>query len=160
MVGGRETLPTTQLSPPLAFQICLDLTRADRNLRATIAAALKPLNLNLMQWLLLGVVETAGDKGMSISAVARTLGVSQSQITILGHQLTATHLLRQKTQRADRRSRHLWLTIKSRAILDDAEAAVSKALKKSYKSAPTNHLVFYHRVLKTIARRSTLPLVY
>ncbi len=152
VVGGNEAPITTKRQQPTAFQSCLLLGIVDRSLRADITHQLKPFKLTISQWLLLGAVALADDAGISIQDTARTLNVTASQVTTLSSQLVSSHLLRQKrTQRDDRRSRHLLLTARGQALLEGAEESVNKVLKKWFKSIPENHRIFYWRVNEMLA---------
>jgi DNA-binding MarR family transcriptional regulator len=104
--------------------------RADRVVRAFVAKQLEPYQLTMMEWLLLGVVNSGPKDGVSMSAAAQTLDVTLPQITALANKLLGLKLIRQKTQSHDRRSRHILPTGKGKTALEDIEAAISNALEE------------------------------
>lgn len=154
IIGGSEAPVTKKSVQTSALRTCLMLTKVDRSLRGLVTKQLKPFKLTMTQWLLLGIVATADDFGISVGDTARTLGITLSQVTTTSSQLVIARLLRQKrTQRRDHRSRHLLLTARGRALLDDAQSAVDKALTGWFKSVPANQLVFYRRVSEQLAKQ-------
>ena len=152
LVGGQET--PTKASEPIqlsAFEMSVAMSRADRHIRTLISQQLKPLKLSLMQWLVLGTVVITTEESIAMGAVAQLLGISLSQVTSLSNYLLDMRMLRQKTDRTDHRSRRLQATTRGRAIHYDAESAINVALQQWLQPIPANYLVFYNRVLQTMA---------
>ncbi len=146
VVGGKEP-PLIGISKKRSpFESCLSLTRSDRAFRLCVSGALKPLKLSVMHWLLLGCVNQGADDGASHSILAKKLGVSAPQITVLVTFLIKNRLIKQKTSRLDQRQRRVYLTIKGQTIVEDADSFVATALTEFWRTVPESYLSFYERV--------------
>lgn len=155
VIGGKEAPGSKKIVTPSAFETSLALSRTDRAFQAMVTKKLKPLKLNAMQWLLLGVVEDADETGISLGAAAKTLDVSLPQMTALSSKLVDARLLRIRTQRSDRRSRRVMLSARGRSTLENANGAVSDGLAVWFKPVPDNYLAFYRRVNNMLAKAKT-----
>jgi len=136
------------------LQTYLLISKADRAAQALIYRTLRPMKLTPSEWLLLGLVTTEDEEGLSPGDLARQLYVSAAQATSISSKLIDRRLLRQKTSRQDRRGRTLQVTAKGRTLFDDANSAVDAALQTWLRPIPANYLTFYRRVLQAMTGSS------
>lgn len=150
LIGANDSPISKNPEPLNVLDSCLEITKSDRTFRMYTAIALKPLNLSLMQWLLLSCVNCEPDKGVSHVYLSRKLGISGPQVTVLITYLIKLRMLRQSASRYDMRKQTVTITTKGQTILDDADDRVAVVLKKYWKKIPDNYLVIYKRVLTTL----------
>lgn len=132
------------------LEIFLLHARADRILRTAVSSRLEPYKLTMMEWLLLGVVCEAPDDGMSMSAVAQALDVTLPQVTALANKLLDLKFIKQKTYAQDRRSRRVMPTPKGRAVLEDVDLAIGKALDEWLTDLPEEQTNGYFSTMRWI----------
>ena len=117
------------------YELFLTHSRGDRELRTVVTTQLEPLRITLMQWLLLGVVAAGTKQGVSMSDIASTLGITLPQVTALMAELAKGRLVKLKTQKHDRRSRHALLTPKGEELFREAEKNIEEALSDLFPQA-------------------------
>lgn len=133
------------------FELCLLQTRAVRNVQVAINQRLETFGITMMEWLFLGVVLTGGAAGLSMTAVATALDVTLPQVTALNNTLVKQHLIRQKTQRHDRRSRHVIVTAKGKHMLEDIFPLVDTLLDTLREEIGHEHMKKYAEILDELA---------
>lgn len=134
-------------------QIILLHSRADRLMRSLVDECIDEYDLTLMEWLLLSVVQGGPKEGLSMSAVSRELDVTLPQVTALMTSVVKKKLIKLKTQRKDRRSRHALLTNKGEQTLANVENRVESALKKWFAEMDNNEVDAYTQTLQKLAVR-------
>ena len=134
-------------------EICLLHARADRALRSIIAKELEQYNLTMMEWLLLGVVCGGPKEGLSMTAIANQLDVTLPQVTALMNNVTKLRLVKQKTQKHDRRSRHVVPTNVGKDLCRQVEGAVKQGLDKWLGGVESDELEVYLRVVKVMSAK-------
>lgn len=134
------------------YESCLLHARADRALRALVGLKLEQYKLTMMEWLLLGVVNSGPPEGMSMSSVAQTLDVTLPQVTALANKLLNQKLVKQKTQTKDRRSRFIRTTSKGAGILDEIEQTLTVTLKEWLSEIPRDQLEQYMLTIEWLAK--------
>ncbi len=110
------------------YELCLLHSRADRALRAVVAEKLQPVELTMMQWLSLGIIAGGPKEGLSMGNIAEHMGITLPQVTALLHSLSKLRLIKLRTQRRDRRSRHALLTPKGEEALRKANSTLEVGL--------------------------------
>jgi len=135
-----------------AYELCLNHARADRVLRTSVSKQLDDLDITMMEWLLLGVVCSGPNDGVSMSAIAKSLDVTLPQVTALTNKVMQTKLAKQKTQTNDRRSRHILATSKGRALLEESELRVGSMLKSWVADKDHVQIQSYIETVNMIAR--------
>lgn len=140
---------------PTVFELCLWQSRSDRSLRMVVGRELKSKGLTMMEWLLLSCVDLAGNSGLSMSGIASALDVTLPQVTALITTLVKQRFVRQKTQRSDRRSRHVLITAKGRLTLNDANAKITAIVTKWLDGLSEEQLANYTETLEYLAHMST-----
>lgn len=135
------------------YELCLLHARSDRAMRGSIAARLEKLNITMMEWLLLGVIEKGGSKGMSMSDIAHSLHVTLPQVTALVNKLLPHKLVRQKSANADRRSRLVSLTNKGELVLEEAHKLLEPARQDMFATLADEDVNAYIKALMKISAK-------
>lgn len=141
-----------------ASKILLLHSRADRVLRSRVAAELEEYKITMMEWLLMGIISEGPEDGISMSSIAQELDVTLPQVTALITNLNQKKIVRLKTQRRDRRSRHAFLTSRGSAILASLNEDITKAMKNWPADLPKSQLSGYLETIKLMAyQNSEMP---
>jgi DNA-binding MarR family transcriptional regulator len=142
-------------NPPMTmYEMCMLHARADRALRLVVGRELEQFKVTMMEWLLLGVVVSGPEKGLSMSSVAQALDVTLPQVTALVSNLLKQKLIKQKTQLQDRRSRHVSPTSRGKVLLGDMERAINQAMESWLKEVPDEELQVYLKTMKQLANQA------
>jgi DNA-binding MarR family transcriptional regulator len=137
-----------------AYEFCLAHTKSDRLLRTIFSDTLSAHDLSIMEWLLLGVVSLGPEDGLAMNIVAQELDVTMPQTTAIIDKLIKRRLLRQKTQREDRRSRHVLLTANGRLAYKNVERDLGNVFDRYMNLIPQNYFVFYRKVIELMSQIS------
>ncbi len=132
------------------YQMYLLHSKADRVLRSAVSGQLDGFELSLAEWLLLSVVSEGPDQGLSLSEIARRLDVSQPQVTALMAAISGRKLVKQRTQRHDRRSRHVSLSVRGQRLLEQAEYAVMEKMPELMRGISRKQLAAYLETIRHI----------
>ncbi len=138
------------------FNNFLAYTRADRNLRNLINKKLSDYNITLMGWLLLNVVDNKKDIGINMSEIASNLDVTMPQANAIINQLLNQRLIRQKTQRNDRRTKHILISAKGKNLILKIDADLNLTSTEWFSAVPENYFVFYWRVVELLAQSKNI----
>jgi DNA-binding MarR family transcriptional regulator len=144
MTEGKTTIKPSE--------ILLLHSRADRSLRALVSDQLDDEDITMMEWLLLDIIQSGPKDGLSMSSIAEQLSVTLPQVTALMTGVAKKRLVRQKTQRRDRRSRHALLTEKGRRVLESAETNIAAAMNKWMSSLSMESKNLYPKILEKLAQ--------
>ncbi|MEK7602855.1 MAG: hypothetical protein AAB459_01240 [Patescibacteria group bacterium] len=106
------------------FELCLAHSSAERAIKSSMNKALERYELTLLEWLLICVVNTFGSNGLSMTAVSTALNINLAQTNVLAIRLVKRRLIRQRTQRHDRRTRHLIITAKGKFICERSKSQI------------------------------------
>lgn len=139
------------------IELLLIHSRADRTLRSLLASHFEKYNITMMEWLLLGVLSGSSNEGMSMSSVAGKLDVTLPQVTALMTSLVKKKLVRLRTLKQDRRSRHAALTAKGEDVLGQVEDAATAALRDWPQDISTEQLSAYLETMKAMAYKDDKP---
>jgi DNA-binding MarR family transcriptional regulator len=135
------------------YELGLTHSKADRALRTIVAEQLESMQLTMMQWLLLGVVKTAPKQGLSMTEIAENMDITLPQVTALLSDVSKRRLIKLKTQRKDRRSRHALLTVKGEDLLEAANNELEASLGLLF---PGDIRVAYIDMLRRIIEPETV----
>jgi len=130
------------------FELSLAHSRADRALKSSINKALEKFELTLLEWLLLSVVNTAGNNGLSMTAVSTALNINLAQTNVLAIKLVRRRLIRQRTQKHDRRTRHLIVTAKGKFICERSKSPLKKLHRSISSEFSSDELVRFMQDLE------------
>ena len=111
------------------FTLCMTHAHVDRWLRTQIARALNESDLTMMEWLLLSSVQKNKTEGLTVSQMAKLLGVTLPQVTALTQQLLKKELLKQVVESQDRRSRRLYVSPAGEKLCDQAQRQIEEAMQ-------------------------------
>lgn len=136
------------------YDLCLLHAHSDRLFRASIASHLEKSHITMMEWLLLGVVQAGGQKGVTMSDIATELQVTLPQVTALVNKLLPLKLIRQKSAASDRRSRLVQLTNKGQLVFDEASAMLDDARAQLLGGASDEDVDTYIKVLHGLSSKS------
>jgi DNA-binding MarR family transcriptional regulator len=148
-----QTESASERAEQSMYEICLLHSRADRALRMVVSRRLDQFKVTMMEWLLLGVVESGAKDGMTMSTVANALDVTLPQVTALTASLTKLKLIKQKISRQDRRSRRLAVTTSGKKMLTDIEQEVDQAMQQWVVDIPPSDFSTYMRTVQRLATR-------
>jgi len=115
------------------FTLCMTHAHVDRWLRTQIAKALENCSLTMMEWLLLSSVQKNKDEGLTVSQMAKLLGVTLPQVTALTQQLLKKELLKQVVESQDRRSRRLYVSPAGEKLCNEAQQQIEEAMQSAHK---------------------------
>lgn len=128
---------------------------SDRAVRTIATHRLRQYGLTLMQWILLGVVESCGNKGCTMTAASASLQVTTPQVTALSEGLLELKYISVKADKMDRRTRRMNATRKGKAILEQADREVQNDIR-NWLSANTelsaDHMNTFFYVLDSISK--------
>ncbi len=137
------------------YEACLMHSRADRAMRMMVSRQLERFDVTMMEWLLMGVVDSGPPEGLTMTSVALTLDVTLPQVTALAASLVKAKLLKQKVSRQDRRSRRLISTPACARLLEEIEETIRTTMKAWTADVPQENLAVYFETIKQLAARKT-----
>lgn len=123
----RERWSEQGLAEPERFAAAASLMRAHQVVVAGFEAALRPLNLNRTQYLVLVTLALSSGGARRLSYLSRYLMVHQTTITLLVDQLEKRGLVTREPHPTDRRTTLAVLTRDGRALLKKATKAAAAA---------------------------------
>lgn len=137
-----------------SFDSFLLIVKSDRVLRKLVNKTVREHGgLTLTEWLLLSIVASGPKSGMRMSEIAKELGVTLPQVTALLDSLLVKRLVRQKTDKADRRNRFAVATQRGEDVVTAVNKALDEKFDKVMHGVPPTHLQIYRQVLSVIASR-------
>ncbi|PLS81732.1 hypothetical protein CYG49_01120 [Candidatus Saccharibacteria bacterium] len=111
------------------FEACVLQSRAYRNLRDFMVEQLKPYDLTMMEWVLLGLVNASMPEGMTPSEISKTIDVGLPMVTNMVDRVAQMGLVRSDKDLHDRRRRIVVATDKGSVMAGDIEAHNRVALR-------------------------------
>jgi DNA-binding MarR family transcriptional regulator len=133
------------------FELCLAQSRADRAVKSAVNRALEKYELSSMEWLLLSVVNTGGGNGLSMTAAATALNITLAQTNALAVKLVKRRLIRQRTQKHDRRTRHIIITAKGKYTLERSRSLLKRLQKYVASEFSAEEIDTYRQSLERIS---------
>lgn len=118
-----EEHQNAKLQPDLT-ELFIDMSSSLRTLETLAEKNLKEVNISLMEWLFLRIVDSGPDDGLPMSSIAKQLKVSQPQVTSIINKLLPQKFVKQKISRADRRVKTVVLTSRGDRVLEFANSAI------------------------------------
>src|SRR3990167_8292198 len=125
--------------------------RADMVVRFMILKSLEPYGLTIMEWQTLCAVDDGPDNGLSMSRVASMLDITLPQVSALVANLIDKKLVKQRTNRKDRRNRTLSLTKKGKNYKSGADSNVEVATSKLFAVVQPGQLSEYQKTINQLA---------
>lgn len=137
------------------FESILQATQVDRVLRQRAQEVTREHGgITNTEWLLLSIIGKGPKKGLTMSALGATLGVSRPQITALLENLLVKRFIRQKKSSHDGRSRTATITQRGADTLKRIDEVMEQSFADLMKSIPGTHLQIYRQVQDEIIRKS------
>lgn len=121
------------------YEMYLSIAGLDRSFKALLNRAIAGHSIGLMEWLLLSYVKDGPADGRNMSSIARALGVTLPQVTTLTNRLLKSRLIEQKTQEADRRTRHVLLLPAGKELINAAGVSVDRYVQERLLKVPHIH---------------------
>lgn len=138
-----------------SFDSFLLIVKSDRILRQLTNKIVRTQgDMTLTEWLVLSIIAAGPKEGLRMSELAKELGVTLPQVTALLDSLLVKRLVRQKTQKEDRRNRFAVATQRGEEVIKVVNKAMDEQFASIMNGVPGTHLQIYHQVLETIASRS------
>lgn len=126
-ISVREVEPITVHPSP--HQFFLYHIEQDRLIRQTVNRAVQHQGLSGLQWLALAVMAEAGKKNMAMSEIAERIGVSQPQATAIMAPLLKAKYVKSTTDKNDKRSRLLHITLSGRRTFAKSQLLAGEAIQ-------------------------------
>lgn len=117
-----------KLSDITTYQTTLTQARAHRALKTKLSYFLRPHNLTMMQWAIVGSLHGAGATGMRVSDLAQQLDTSLAFVTTTLNVLEAKAIVSRTSHAQDNRAKIVRLTDIFSPKVDTIEKEVSEKL--------------------------------
>lgn len=142
-----------KLSDITTYQTTLTQARAHRAIKTKMSYFLRPHNLTMMQWAIVGSLHGAGETGMRVSDLAQRLDTSLAFVTTTLNVLEAKSIVSRTSHAQDNRAKIVRLTDAFRPTVDSIEKEVSEKLQGwLVPSIGRENLEVYVNVIDRIAR--------
>jgi DNA-binding MarR family transcriptional regulator len=129
----------------------LTQARAHRIIKTKLSYFLRPHNLTMMQWAIVGSLYKAGDTGMRVSDLANQLDTSLAFVTTTLNVLEAKNIVERASHAQDNRAKVVHLTAEFRPKVEVIEKEIAE--KMSDWLVPTlgreqldNYLIVIHKI--------------
>lgn len=129
----------------------LTQARAHRIIKTKLSYFLRPHNLTMMQWAIVGSLYRAGDAGMRVSDLANQLDTSLAFVTTTLNVLEAKNIVERASHAQDNRAKVVHLTAEFTPKVEVIEKEVAE--KMSEWLVPTlgreqldNYLIVIHKI--------------
>lgn len=139
-----------------SFNFGILYARGDRGFRALFAECLKESGLTFMEWLVLGIVHHGGNKGTSMTQIAKTLGVTLPQVTALSVVLSNKRVIKQKVSARDRRTKLVHLTSRGELLFTENAKILDSQSSDWFRDFSSDEVQAFLGVLKYFAGESTV----
>lgn len=147
---NNVVMPHRQIT---TYQTVIAQARAYRKVRSFMDKTLKPYNLTITEWLIIGTAIDAGPTGIRISDLAKTLGVEMPVITNLVHKATNTRWLRRIEDPEDKRARRVVMTHMGLEKACDIEGELKKATAPWLKGISADAIKGFYTVITELTDR-------
>jgi len=142
-----------KLTDTTTYQTTLTQARAHRALKTKLSYFLRPHNLTMMQWAIVGSLHDAGETGMRVSDLANRLDTSLAFVTTTLNVLEAKGIVSRNSHAQDNRAKIIRLTDMFRPQVDGIEKEVAQKLHGwLVPSIGLEDLEVYVNVIDKIAR--------
>jgi DNA-binding MarR family transcriptional regulator len=103
-------IPPMKLTDTTTYHNTLTQARAHRTLKTKLSSFLRPHNLTMMQWAIVGSLHKAGETGMRVSDLATQLDTSLAFVTTTLNVLEAKGVVERAHHALDNRAKVVHLT--------------------------------------------------
>lgn len=134
------------------YQTAVTQARAHRAFKTRLAALLRPHNITMMQWSIIGMLADAGKSGLRISDIAHSLDTSLAFITTTVNVLEAKGAVQRTIHGRDNRAKLVRLTDSFRPQVAKIEKEIGVAFYEWLATSINKEgLAVYLQVLEQIA---------
>lgn len=124
-------------SDTTTYQNTLTQARAHRALKTKLSYFLRPHNLTMMQWVIVGSLYEAGNTGTRVSDLADRLDTSLAFVTTTLNVLEAKGVVRRENHAQDNRAKIVFLTDDFTPKVPEIEKEINKKLQEWLSQAIT-----------------------
>jgi DNA-binding MarR family transcriptional regulator len=125
------------------------ITRAYRVVRSKVYECLDGHDLNATQWSIMGVVYEA-ENGISLSEVAKAIGVKKPLVTLLVDKLVDNQILKRTANEFDSRSKLLFMKPQGISLMHELESSLQEILSPLFLGVTDHSFDVYLNVLSTV----------
>ncbi len=118
-----------KLSDTTTYQTTLLQARAHRALKTKLSYFLRPHNLTMMQWAIVGSLYSAGTTGMRVSDLAQQLNTSLAFVTTTLNVLEAKGIVKRDHHAQDNRAKVVSLTEQFKPSVEAIEKEVAVKMR-------------------------------
>src|SRR5690349_18561171 len=142
-----------KFSDTTTYQTTLLQARAHRALKTKLSYFLRPYNLTMMQWAIVGSLHNSGETGMRVSDLAQQLDTSLAFVTTTLNVLEAKGIVQRANHAQDNRAKIVRLTDSFTPKIDEIEKEVATKLRDwLFPSIGKENLEIYLTVIDKIAK--------
>ncbi len=142
-----------KLSDTTTYQTTLTQARAHRALKTKLSYFLRPHNLTMMQWAIVGSLHRSGDVGMRVSDLAQKLDTSLAFVTTTLNVLEAKGIVTRSSHAQDNRAKVVRLSDTFRPNVEIIEKEIAQKMRVWLESSiGRENLEVYVNVIDKIAR--------
>ncbi len=142
-----------KLSDTTTYQTTLTQARAHRALKTKLSYFLRPHNLTMMQWAIVGSLYRAGETGMRVSDLAQQLDTSLAFVTTTLNVLEAKAIVTRSSHAQDNRAKIVRLSDTFRPNVELIEKEISEKMQTWLESSiGRENIEVYVKVIDKIAR--------
>lgn len=135
------------------YQAGMTQAFVNRRLQRICDAILKPYNITKMQWLIIGNVLDAKEKGIRVSDLAEKLGTTMSFLTTSINTLESRGILERRVDDADTRVKQVVVSKSYVATCQDIEKTLRDGLRKTiYANIDPQDFRVYLKVMHQLAQ--------
>lgn len=127
--------------------------RAYRLLQTNFNHALKPYNLTMTEWAMIGCIHDAGE--IRLTELAAELDVKPPQVTVMIDKLASKGFVHTIMNEDDNRAKMVSLTPEGSELVPQAEADMRDFMRQYMKGANRSDLLAYLRVVTFLADKQT-----
>lgn len=135
-----------------SYQASILHARAYRNLKNYKNEILKRHGLTMMQWMVIGLINDAGEKGIRMSDIAEQLDTTQAFATTTVNFLEARQIVSRTTHETDKRSKRIKIEPGHKQLIEQIEADVRQKLRETlYQHISRQDLEVFIKVLSVLS---------
>lgn len=146
------------LSQLPTYQACILQSRAYRNLREFMVVQLKPYDLTMMEWVLLGIVNESMPDGISPTQLSEQIDVGLPMVTDMVDRVVALGLVEKCMAPDDRRRRVVAATDKGVDASARIELGIRTSMREWLSDIERQQLIGYVSTMARLAEKEIPPL--
>jgi DNA-binding MarR family transcriptional regulator len=132
-----------------SYQTMLTVNQSQQSLKRMLSVCLTKYNLNMMQWLVIGVLLDGPQKPMTI---AKKIGVSSPYITITLNEINKLGFITKSTYEDDGRARIIVISPKGKILAQQIEEKLMCCIQREMGDISNEELSSFFEVSSYIAK--------